>query len=130
MDCKIDDTLLKKSTKQHTDGWDVSIKAWTHMVLHLSHTQGDFGVTFNDITKDVTFYTTTSRFVTWLGVFSLERQRLWLSKDDLKDSSTWSSPPLVLLLDIHDGLPAMYDWNLVVTSVLPAVDDNLPSSST
>jgi len=33
-----------------------------------------------------------------------------LSKDDLKDPSTWSSPPLVLLRDIHDGLLAKYDW--------------------
>jgi hypothetical protein len=66
VDCKIADALLKKSTKQHTDGWDTSTKDWTHMVLHLPHSQGGFGVTFNDITKDATFYTTTSRFVAWL----------------------------------------------------------------
>ena len=80
------------------------------MVFHLSHVQGGFGVTFNDITKDTTFYTTTSRFVSWIGVFSQERQSLWLPKDNLKDSSTWSSPPLVLLRDIHDGLLSKYDW--------------------
>ncbi len=55
VDCKIADSLLKKSTKQHTDGWDTSNKVWDHMVLHLSHTQGGFGVTFNDITKDAAF---------------------------------------------------------------------------
>ena len=109
VDCKIADALLKKSTKQHADGWDASSKAWAHMILHLSHAQGGFGVTFNDITKDAAFYTTTSRFVAWLGAFSQERQSLWLPKDDLKDSSTWSSPPLVLLRDIHDGLLAKYD---------------------
>ena len=38
--------------------------AWAHMVLYLSHAQGGFGVTFNDITKDAAFYTDTSRFVT------------------------------------------------------------------
>ncbi len=27
-------------------------------------------MTFNDVTKDATFYTTTSHFVTWSGVFS------------------------------------------------------------
>ena len=79
------------------------------MVLHLSHAQGGFGVTFHDITKDAAFYTTTSRFVAWLGAVSQERQSLWLSKDNLKDSSTWSSPPLVLLHDIHDSLLAKYD---------------------
>ena len=34
---------------------------------------------------------------------------MWLSKDDLKDPSTCSSPPLVLLRDIHDGLLVKYD---------------------
>jgi hypothetical protein len=34
---------------------------------------------------------------------------LWLTKDDLKDSSSWSSPLLVLLRDIHNGLLANYD---------------------
>ena len=66
------------------------------MVLHLPHADGGFGVTFNDITKDAAFYTTTSRFVAWLGAFSQERQGLWLPKDDLKDSSSLSSPPTVI----------------------------------
>ena len=30
---------------------------------HLPHTEGGFGVTFNAVTKDDVFYTTTSRFV-------------------------------------------------------------------
>ena len=47
--------------------------------------------------------------VTWFGAFSQERQRLWLPKDNLKDSSTWSSPPLVLFRDIHDSFLAKYD---------------------
>ncbi len=53
------------------------------------HAEGGFGVTFNEVTKDVVFYTTTSRFVVWLGAFSQERQGLWLPKDDLRDSSSW-----------------------------------------
>jgi hypothetical protein len=73
------------------------------MVLHLSHDEGDFGVTFNDVTKDAAFYTTTSRFVAWSGAFSQERQKLWLPKDDLRDSSSWSSPPLMFLRDIHSA---------------------------
>ncbi len=42
---------------------DAHSKAWAHMVLHLPHAEGGFGVTFNDDTKDAAFYTTTSRFV-------------------------------------------------------------------
>ena len=104
VDCKIVDALLKKGTKQHADGWDAQSKAWAHMVLHLPHAEGGFGVTFNDVTKDAAFYTTTSRFVVWLGAFPQERQELWLPKDDLRDSSSWSSPPLLLLRDIHSKL--------------------------
>ncbi len=63
VDCKIADALLKKGTKKHVDDWDTSSKDWAHMVLHLPHVEGGFGVTFNDVTKDAAFYTTTSRFV-------------------------------------------------------------------
>ena len=73
VDCKIADAILKKGTKHHADGWDASSKAWAHMVLHLPHAEGGFGVTFNDVTKDAALYTTTSRFVAWLGAFSQER---------------------------------------------------------
>ena len=57
------------------------------MVLNLSHVEGGFGVTFNDVTKDVVFYT--------------EHQVLWLPKDDLQDPSSWSSSPLLILRDIR-----------------------------
>jgi hypothetical protein len=99
VDCKIADVLLKKGTKQHSDGWDASSKDWAHMVLHLPHVEGGFGVPFNCVTKDDAFYTITSLFVSWMGAFSQERQELWLPKDDLRDSSSWSSYPLLLLRD-------------------------------
>ncbi len=104
VDVKIADALLKKGTKQHADGWDEVSKDWAHMVLHLSHDEGGFGVPFNCVSKDTAFYTTTARFVSWMGAFSQERQKLWLTKDDLRDLSSWSSPPLLLLRDIHSRL--------------------------
>jgi hypothetical protein len=58
-------------------------------------------VTFNDITEDAAFYTSTSRFVAWHGTFTPDRQVMWLPQDDLQDCSSWSSPSLVLLRDIH-----------------------------
>jgi hypothetical protein len=75
----------------------------------LENADGGFGVTFNDVPKDAPFYTTTSRFVAWLGAFSQERQKLWLPNDDLLDSAVWSSPPLVLLRDIHRDLLTNFD---------------------
>ena len=47
--------------------------------------------------------------MTWMGAFSQEHQKLWLPKDDLRDSSSWSSPPILLLRDIHSRLLAQYD---------------------
>jgi hypothetical protein len=79
------------------------------MVLHLTYSEGGFGVSFNCVTKDDAFYTSTSRFVSWMGVFSQERQELWLPKDDLRDSSSWSSPPIMFLRDIHSKLIDQYD---------------------
>ena len=64
---------------------------------------------FNCVIKDAAFYTTTSRFVSWIGDFSQERQELWLPKYDFRDSSSWSSPPLVLLRDLHTKLITQYD---------------------
>jgi hypothetical protein len=109
VDCKIADALLKKGTKQHADGWDAPSRAWAHMCLHFPHAQGGFRVSFNDVSRDAAFYTTSSRFVAWMGAFSQERQGLWLPKDDLKDASSWSSPPLLLLRDIHSKLLAWFD---------------------
>jgi hypothetical protein len=51
VDYKIANVLLKKGTKQDVDGWDTSRKGWTHMVLHLPHTEGCYGVTFHDVTN-------------------------------------------------------------------------------
>jgi hypothetical protein len=109
VDCKITDALLKKGTKQHTDGWDSSTKDWVHMCIHLPPSEGGFGVTFNDVTEDAAFYSTTSHFVSRFGVFPQERQKLWFPKDDLRDSSSWASPPIVLLRDIHSKLLTQYD---------------------
>ncbi len=79
------------------------------MVLHLPHVEGGFSVPFNCVTEDAAFYTTTSRFVTWIGAFPQERQELLLPTDDLRDCSSWSSPPLVLLRDIHSKLLTQFD---------------------
>ena len=46
-------------------------------------------------------------------------QRLWLPKDDLRDSSSWSSPPLLLLRDIHSRLVTQYDCKEVCAPSQP-----------
>jgi hypothetical protein len=54
-----------------------------------------------------------------MGAFSQERQKLWLPKNDLRDSSSWSSPPLLLLRDIHSRLVTQYDCKEVCAPSQP-----------
>ena len=48
-------------------------------------------------------------FILLHHALSQERQELCLPKVDLRDSSSWSSPPLVLLRDLHTKLITQYD---------------------
>jgi hypothetical protein len=70
-----------------------------------------------------------------MGAFSQERQGLWLPKDDLKDASSWSSPPLLLLRDIHSRLLTQYECKEVCAlsqsqvggvSVRPTFQNDIP----
>ncbi len=47
----------------------------------------------------------------WVGAFSQERH--------LRDSSSWSSPPLLLLRDIYSRLVTQYDCKEVCTPSQP-----------
>jgi hypothetical protein len=92
------------------------------MWIHLPHVEDGFGVTFNYVTKDTVFYTTTSRFVAYLGVFPQERQKLWCPKDDLRDSSSWASPPLVLLPHLNHLVEVSFVWDESSTSNTDVTD--------
>jgi hypothetical protein len=59
------------------------------------------------------YYKTTSRFVVCVVTFPQERQWLWLSEDDRRESSSWSLSPLLVLRDIHCKLFVEYDWKEV-----------------
>jgi hypothetical protein len=62
-----------------------------------------------------------------MGVFSQVRQELWLPKDDLRDSSSWSSPPLILLRDIHSKLIDQYDYKEVCAPSPSQVNTGAPA---
>jgi hypothetical protein len=115
-DCQTQDWVPVKKKKDLIFAPFFNFRAFFKTVLHLPHAEGGFSVPFNCVTKDAAFYTTTSRFVTWIGAFPQERQELWLSKDDLRDSSSWSSSPLVLLRDIHSNLLTQFDSKEVCES--------------
>jgi hypothetical protein len=114
VDCKIADALLKKGTKQHTDGWDAP-----------SSLLAGPGCTCASISPMLKVIS-VCLLMTFLGMlrFILLLDVLWLGwvlsprnvracgcprKNDLKDASSWSSPPLLLLRDIHSKLLTQYD---------------------
>ncbi len=76
----------------------------------------------------------------WLDAFPQERQKLllfiiinklklWLPKDDLRDSSSWASPPLVLLRDIHSNLITQYDYKEVCAQSQSQVNEGTGDGS-
>jgi len=54
---------------------------------------------------------------------------LWLPKDDLRDSSSWASPPLVLLRDIHSKLITQYDCKEVCAQSQSQVNEGAGAGS-
>jgi hypothetical protein len=67
--------------------------------------------------------------VAWLGAFPQERQKLWLPKDNLRDSSSWESPPLVLPRDIHSKLITQYDYKEVCAQSQSQVNEGAGAGS-
>ena len=107
VDVHITNALLKKGAGPDRGAWNDNHQAWARMMMHLPHAEGGFGVISSNITMNAAFYTSTSRFVAWLGTFSQAHQSLWLPTITLNDSSTWTpqhSPQLDLLRDIHTDL--------------------------
>ncbi len=54
---------------------------------------------------------------------------MWLPKDDLRDSSSWSSSPLVLLHDIHSKLITQYDCKEVCAQSQSQVNEGAGAGS-
>ncbi len=54
---------------------------------------------------------------------------MWLPKDDLRDSSSWASPPLVLLRDIHSNLITQYDCKEVCAESQSQVNEGTGTGS-
>jgi hypothetical protein len=67
-----------------------SVRSHVNLVHSLSHPEGDFGVTFNDITKDTSLHVTTSRFVSPRNVRSCGWPRMIFRT--LCGNSCWSQP--------------------------------------
>ena len=52
-----------------------------------------------------------------------------MPKDDLRDSSSWASSPLVLLRDIHSKLITQYDWKEVCAESQSQVNEGSGAGS-
>ena len=98
VDHMIGEALLKKGTDNTHLTWPTNHRAWVDMVLHLPHEHGGFGITSNAIARKAAFYTTTARFIAFVGSLPSANQQLWIPDDLTTHSSIpsdWVSPPLL-----------------------------------
>jgi hypothetical protein len=109
VDYKIAEALLKRGTDNAHQTCALNHRAWVDMVIHLPHDHGGFGITSNVKSRKAALYTATARFTAFVGTLPLANQSTWL-QDNLTDSSTWTSPPLLAMRSIHEELLANYDF--------------------
>ena len=69
---------LKKGTNNAHQTWPLNHRAWVDMVIHLPHELGGFGITSNVISRKAALYTTTARFIAFVGTLPLANQSTWL----------------------------------------------------
>ena len=74
----IAEALLKKGTNNAHQTWALNHRAWVDMVIHLPHDHGGFGITSNVISRKAALYTTTARFIAFVGTLPLANQSTWL----------------------------------------------------
>ena len=65
-------------------------------------------VEVNTIARKAAFYTTTARFIAFVGSLPSANQQLWIP-DDLTTPLDWVSPPLLTLRSIHTDLLAKFN---------------------
>jgi hypothetical protein len=90
VDHKIGEALLKKGTDNTYLTWSPTHRAWVDMVLHLPHENGGFGITPNAIARTAAYYTTTARFIAFVGSLPSANQLIWIPDDFL---SVGLTPP-------------------------------------
>ena len=78
VDYKIAEALLKKGTNNAHQTWALNHRALVDMVNHLPHDHGGFGITSNVISRKAALYTTTARFIAFVGTLPLANQSTWL----------------------------------------------------
>ena len=93
--------MLKKSTQDAYKKWNQQDRAWVDMRLHESHDEGGFGIPNNTFTRRAAAYTTSARFLAFLGTFACRAQQVWLPGNDLQDPPTWDASALRTLWRLH-----------------------------
>ena len=69
-------------------------------------------MTFNDITKDVAFYTSTSRFVAWLGTFPKYPHPSFMPQDEcLQGLVLYVCPHTHATMYFSPGLDLLAPWD-------------------
>ncbi len=73
-------------------------------VIQKPHAQGGFGITPNVLAQTSAKVAIASRFLTLVGSFFLEEQKLWFPNQSVHDPDTWTAPHLLHLKSEYDVL--------------------------
>ena len=97
VDTVITNPILKKGTRGSFHLWVKDDYDLAVTVFQKPDGFGGFGLTPNVIAQSSAEVTMTTRFLSWVGSFTLEEQKLWLRNQLVHDPESWTAPHLFQL---------------------------------
>jgi hypothetical protein len=104
VDTTMANAILKKGTRGSFHQWTKDDYDLAVTVIQKPHAQGGFGITPNVLAQTSAKVAIASRFLTLVGSFSLEEQKLWFPNQSVHDPDTWTAPHLLHLKSEYDVL--------------------------
>ena len=96
--------------------------AWCCVIVELPHHKGGLGITPLPASGMAAFYSVTAHLVSWLGSF--QHASKWVAGQNLSDPTSWNSPALQTLKQLHCNLLTHYNC----TEWAPPLADDAPAS--
>ena len=104
VDTAIQNTILKKGTRNSFGQWPKRDYDMAVTRLQMPHAMGGFGLTPNVIAQSSAKAAMGTRFLGLLGSWPLDEQKIWLPNQSVQDPQTWLAPNLFHLKQVYEVL--------------------------